>query len=85
MDKMLKQFGVTEADTPVVACAHMLLLRNPSNQQLANEIGLRQTPFEKRSTICSSWLLGPWRTGGGRLRGDRKGCKQRCLDCGYRP
>ena len=32
VDRMLKEFGVTEADTPVVACAHMLLLRNPSNQ-----------------------------------------------------
>jgi len=37
---------VTEADTPVVACAHMLLLRNPSNQTLANEIGIRR-PVEQ--------------------------------------
>lgn len=43
VDQMLKQFGVTEADTPVVACAHMLLLRNPSNEKLADEIGLHQT------------------------------------------
>jgi thioredoxin reductase (NADPH) len=42
VDRLLKNFGVTEADTPVVACAHMLLLRNPSNQSLANEIGVRQ-------------------------------------------
>jgi thioredoxin reductase (NADPH) len=42
VDKLLKQFGVTEADTPVVACAHMLLLRNPSNQQLADQIGIHQ-------------------------------------------
>jgi thioredoxin reductase (NADPH) len=40
--RMLKDFGLTEADTPVVACAHMLLLRNPSNQQLADEIGVCQ-------------------------------------------
>src|SRR5271157_5490929 len=32
VDRLLKEFFVTEADTPVVACAHMLLLRNPSNQ-----------------------------------------------------
>jgi thioredoxin reductase (NADPH) len=42
VDQLLKKFGVTEADTPVVACAHMLLLRNPSNQQLADEIGIYQ-------------------------------------------
>ena len=43
VDQLLKQFGVTEADTPVVACARMLLLRNPSNEVLADEIGLHQT------------------------------------------
>jgi len=43
VERMLKDFGLTEADTPVVACAHMLLLRNPSNQQLADEIGVHQT------------------------------------------
>lgn len=39
---LLEQFGVTEADTPAVACGRLLLLRNPSIQQLADEIGLRQ-------------------------------------------
>jgi thioredoxin reductase (NADPH) len=43
VDLLLKGFGVTEADTPVVACAHMLLLRNPSNQKLADEIGVHQS------------------------------------------
>src|SRR6267143_1482015 len=46
VDLLLKQFGVTEADTPVVACSHRLLLRNPSNRQLADEIGIRQ-PLEQ--------------------------------------
>ena len=46
VDVLLKQFGVTEADTPVVACSHMLLLRNPSNRELAERIGLRQ-PLEQ--------------------------------------
>src|SRR5439155_6626447 len=41
----LKQFGVTEKDTPVVACGAMLLLRNPSNRELADAIGIRQ-PLE---------------------------------------
>lgn len=46
VDLLLKQFGVTEADTPVVACSHRLLLRNPSNRQLADGIGIRQ-PLEQ--------------------------------------
>jgi thioredoxin reductase (NADPH) len=43
VDRLLKEFGVTATDTPVVACAHMLLLRNPSNQKLADEIGIHQS------------------------------------------
>src|SRR5438094_3853031 len=46
VDRLLKEFGVTETDTPVVACGHMLLLRNPSNQQLADAIGIHQ-PLEQ--------------------------------------
>jgi thioredoxin reductase (NADPH) len=46
VDRLLKEFGVTEADTPVVACAHKLMLRNPSNRQLADTIGIRQ-PLEQ--------------------------------------
>jgi thioredoxin reductase (NADPH) len=46
VDRLLKEFGITEADTPVVACGHMLLLRNPSNQQLADGIGIHQ-PLEQ--------------------------------------
>lgn len=40
--QFLQQFGVTEADTPIVACASRLLLRNPSNRKLAEEIGIRR-------------------------------------------
>jgi thioredoxin reductase (NADPH) len=43
---LLKQFGVTEADTPVVACGRMLLLRNPSDRQLADTIGMHR-PLEQ--------------------------------------
>jgi thioredoxin reductase (NADPH) len=46
VDRLLKQFAVTEADTPVVACSAMLLLRNPSNRELADRIGIRQ-PLEQ--------------------------------------
>jgi thioredoxin reductase (NADPH) len=46
VDRLLKQFGVTEADTPVVACGHLLMLRNPSNRQLADVIGIHQ-PLEQ--------------------------------------
>jgi len=45
VDKLLKRFGVTESDTPVVACGKMLLLRNPSNLQLADAVGIHQ-PLE---------------------------------------
>lgn len=45
VDRLLKRFGVTESDTPVVACGAMLLLRNPSNRQLADAIGIRR-PLE---------------------------------------
>jgi thioredoxin reductase (NADPH) len=45
VDRLLKQFGVTEADTPVVASGRMLLLRNPSNRQLADAIGIHR-PLE---------------------------------------
>jgi thioredoxin reductase (NADPH) len=46
VDRLLREFGVTEADTPVVACGHLLMLRNPSNRQLADAIGIRQ-PLEQ--------------------------------------
>jgi thioredoxin reductase (NADPH) len=46
VDRLLRQFGVTEADTPVVACGHKLMLRNPSNRQLADAVGIRQ-PLEQ--------------------------------------
>lgn len=42
VDRLLRQFGVTETDTPVLACGSMLLLRNPSNRQIADAIGIRQ-------------------------------------------
>ena len=41
-----KRFGVSEADTPVVAWGHKLLLRNPSNRELAEALGLRR-PLEQ--------------------------------------
>jgi len=45
VDRLLKNFGVTESDTPVVVCGSMLILRNPSNRHLADTIGIRQ-PLE---------------------------------------
>ncbi|MEY2520209.1 MAG: thioredoxin reductase [Verrucomicrobiota bacterium] len=40
--RVLQQFGVSESETPVVACAHRVLLRNPSNRELADAIGIRR-------------------------------------------
>jgi thioredoxin reductase (NADPH) len=45
VSQVLQQFGVSEADTPIVACAHCVLLRNPSNRELAEAIGIRR-PLE---------------------------------------
>src|SRR6266566_2909946 len=42
VNQVLQQLGVTEADTPIVACAHCLVLRNPSNRELAEKIGIRR-------------------------------------------
>jgi thioredoxin reductase (NADPH) len=43
---LLKQFGLGEADTPVVAWGDKVLLRNPSNRALADMLGLRR-PLEQ--------------------------------------
>lgn len=45
VEVLLRTFGVEPADTPVVACARKMLLRNPSNRELADEIGIRR-PIE---------------------------------------
>jgi thioredoxin reductase (NADPH) len=42
VNQLLKHFGMTEADTPVVALGDLLLLRNPSNRQLGDAIGIHQ-------------------------------------------
>ncbi len=45
-NQLLQQFGLTTADTPVVICGRMLLLRNPTTRALAEEIGIRR-PIEQ--------------------------------------
>lgn len=47
VQQLLEQFGVSEKDTPVVAWGRKLLLRNPSNQQLAEALGLRR-PLDRK-------------------------------------
>jgi thioredoxin reductase (NADPH) len=44
--ELLEQFGLSEADTPVVAWGDKPLLRNPSNRELAEVLGLRR-PLEQ--------------------------------------
>jgi thioredoxin reductase (NADPH) len=39
---LLKRLGLSEADTPVVAWGRKLLMRNPSNRDLAEALGIRQ-------------------------------------------
>ena len=43
--QFLKQAGLTEADTPAVTWGNKLLLRNPSNEELADALALRR-PLE---------------------------------------
>ncbi len=45
--QLLKQFGLSEADTPVVAWGRKLLLRNPSDRELAEALGIRR-PLENK-------------------------------------
>ena len=68
VNQLLKQFGVTEADTPVVACGHMLLLRNP-----------RTACWPRPSAFASGWIsrFTTWR-GRWRARGTG-GCGLWCL------
>jgi thioredoxin reductase (NADPH) len=40
--KLLARFGLSPADTPVVCFGRMLLLRNPSDRELAETLGIRQ-------------------------------------------
>jgi thioredoxin reductase (NADPH) len=42
VDKLLKQFKITEAETPIVAYGTDCMLRNPSNLELAEHLGIRQ-------------------------------------------
>jgi thioredoxin reductase (NADPH) len=42
--QLLERFGVTEADAPVVAWGRHLLLRRPSDRELAEALGIRRRP-----------------------------------------
>ena len=44
---LLDQFGIRPDQTPVVACGRMLILRNPTNKELADEVGVHQAPQRK--------------------------------------
>jgi thioredoxin reductase (NADPH) len=46
VQELLKKFGLSEADTPVVAWSQRPLLRNPSNRELAEALSLRR-PLER--------------------------------------
>jgi thioredoxin reductase (NADPH) len=79
VDRLLKDFGVTEADTPVVACAHMLLLRNPTNKRLADEVGIHQ-PLEH--TVFDLLVVGAGPAGlAAAVYGASEGLRTAVLDC----
>ena len=45
--EVLRELGVTEQDTPVVACGKDWVLRNPANRELAERLGVFTTPKEE--------------------------------------
>ena len=65
--QLLERFGVTEAETPVVACGRKLLLRNPSNRELAEAIGIRR-PLEQHGLRPGRRRRRSGRARGGGLR-----------------
>jgi thioredoxin reductase (NADPH) len=40
--ELLRQLGTTEADTPVVAWGRKMILRNPTDAELARQIGIKR-------------------------------------------
>lgn len=79
VDRLLKEFGVAEADTPVVACAHMLLLRNPSNRKLADEVGIHQS---LQRTVYDLLVVGAGPAGlAAAVYGASEGLQTAVLDC----
>jgi thioredoxin reductase (NADPH) len=79
VDQLLKGFGLTEADTPVVACSHMLLLRNPSNQALADEVGIHQS---LENTVYDLLVVGAGPAGlAAAVYGASEGLRTAVLDC----
>jgi thioredoxin reductase (NADPH) len=78
VDHLLREFGVTESDTPIVACAHMLILRNPSNQQLADQIGIHQPLLR---TVYDLLIVGAGPAGlGAAVYGASEGLQTAVLD-----
>src|SRR5208337_464558 len=56
--ELLKRFGVSENDTPVVAWGNKLILRNPANLELAEALGIRR-PLEQTTYDLAVVGAGP--------------------------
>src|SRR5207245_5546810 len=79
VDRLLKQFGVTAADTPVVACGHKILQRNPDNRQLADVLGIRH-PLEQ--TLYDLVVVGAGPAGlAAAVYGASEGLRTALLEC----
>ena len=42
--RLIEQFGLTESDTPVILWGQKVVMRNPSNGEVADALGLRRRP-----------------------------------------
>ena len=84
MQELLDRFHVTAADVPVLICRGEVVLKNPTNQEIADCLGFNEAIDSSRSATSSSSAPGPPASpprstalGGARRAGARDECARR--------